>query len=249
MARYKSINDIVNQVAVETGIPKTADIFASNDPSFEQLVYLANAAGYELLQLAPWQTFMREYAFVTQDTDTGKYELPTDFAYMIDQTGWERKENVPVFGPLSAQEWTYLIGRDLVSYTIYASFRLAEGEFWLFPYAAGAQATPDGLDINFEYISRNWVNVNGTPDSYDDKCVNPGDIVLYEPYMFERLLKARFLEARGFDSNKANIQFAMSVESWKGKDKSAPILNAGRGGFSYPYLDTYNNTPDTNYGD
>lgn len=247
MQRFKTIGSIVNQVAVEIGLVRQSDVFASNDPSFDQLTTLANSCGYELLQHEPWQQLTRTYQIVTQVTDTGKYTLPDDFAYITDQTGWERRENVPVTN-LSPQEWTYLLGRDLVSYTIYASFRLNDGEMWIFPYADGSQPPPDGLDINFEYTSRNWVIPESNPTGYDDKVTANNDTVLFEPFMFERLLKTRFLEAKGFDSTKATEQFLLAFQSWSGKDKSAPILNMGRRGWGAPYLSTYGNTPDTGYG-
>jgi hypothetical protein len=246
MARFKTINDIVNQVAVETGLQRQADIFATADASFDQLITLANSCGYELLQSDDWQNFNRTHTIVTQSTDTGIYDLPDDYAYMIDQTAWELTNNVPV-GNLSAQEWTYLKGSDLVSYTIYASFRLNEGKIWIFPYANSSQEVPDGLTLEFEYASRNWVNSHGVQGEYDDKCVNPDDIVLFEPYMFERLLKARFLEARGFDSSMATEQLNRAFTSWVGKDKSAPILDASQRRLTVNYLSDCN-APDTGFG-
>lgn len=243
MARFKSINDICNQVAVEVGVPKTSDVFQATDSAFEQLVALANSCGIELIEEAPWEGLVREHAIVTQGGDDGKYDLPTDFAYMINQTGWDRTNRVMLGGPLSAQEWQYLIGRDLVSQTIYATFREVENQFWLFP-----QPPPIGLRIHFEYISRNWVLVDGNPGEFGDSVNESGDVVLYEPYLFERLLKTRFLEARGFDSSVAENQFNKSLGSWKAKDKGAPVLNAGRTYGGVPYLDSFRNTPDSGFG-
>jgi hypothetical protein len=246
VARFKTINDIVNQVAVETGLQRQADIFATADSSFDQLITLANACGYELLQSNDWQTFTRTHKIVTASTDDGKYDLPDDYAYMVDQTAWELTNSTPM-SSLSPQEWTYLKGSDLVSHTIYASFRLNEGQIWIFPYAGSTTPPPDGLEIEFEYASRNWVNSHGVQGEYDDKCVNPDDIVLFEPYMFERLLKARFLEARGFDSSGATAQLYAAAVSWAGKDKGANILNAGRGRGGANYLSNCN-APDTGFG-
>jgi hypothetical protein len=242
MARFKTINDIVNQVAVEVGIPKTADVFSAADIAFEQLTTLANASGIELLQDEAWQGLVGKLEFTTEVGDDGNYDLPADFAYMINQTGWDRTNNVMLGGPLSAQEWTYLLGRDLVSQTIYATFREVNNQLSLFP-----QPPPVGLDISFEYITRNWVSVNGTP-TYADETVGPADVVLYEPFMFERLLKLRFLEARGFDTATATQQFDRAQQSWAGKDKGAPILNAARTYGGVPYLDGFRNTPDTGFG-
>lgn len=243
MARFKTINDICNQVAVETGIPKTVDVFTATEIAFEQLTTLANSCGYELLQDEGWQGLTREHQITTQAGDDGKYDLPDDFAYMINQTGWDRTNNVPLAGPLSAQEWQYLEGRDLVSQTIYASFRELENQFWLFP-----QPPPVGVDIHFEYVSRNWVLAKGEPDNYTDRVTQPSDVVLYEPYLFERLLKLRFLGARGFDTSAALEQYMTAMTSWAGKDKGAPILNAGRSRGGLPYLDGFRSVPDTGYG-
>jgi len=243
MARFKSINDICNQIAIEIGIPKAIDVFSSADIAFEQLTTLSNSIGYELLQNAPWEGLVREHSFVTAEDDTGVYELPADWGYMINQTGWDRTNNVMLGGPLSAQEWQYLLGRDLVSQTIYATFREFQNKFNLFP-----QPPPTGLAIHFEYISRNWVLVNGVEDVFEDKVVNPADVVLYEAHLFERLLKLRFLEARGFDTTNAMAAYDVAFISWTGKDKGAPILNAGRTYGGVPYLDGFRNLPDTNYG-
>lgn len=243
MARFKSINDICNQVAVEIGVPKTADVFATSDATFIQLTTLASACGYELLQDENWEGLVRTHEFTTENGDSGKYDLPDDFGYMINQTHWDRTNNVMVGGPLTAQEWTYLLGRDLVSQTIYATFRERENQFWLFP-----QPPPVGLEIAFEYVSRNWVVVKGEAGVFSDMVQNPSDVVLYEAFLFERLLKMRFLESRGFDTTAAAASYMKAMDAWTGKDKGAPMLNAGRTYGGVPYLDGFRNTPDTNFG-
>ena len=116
-------NDTLNRVAAEVGLTPIPDPWGSPKQEFEQMRYLLNIAGEELSQLYQWEFLMREHQIITSSSDTGNYDLPADFLYMINQTGWERAENVPLFGPLSPQDWQYLLGRDLVSYTIYASFR------------------------------------------------------------------------------------------------------------------------------
>jgi hypothetical protein len=241
--RFKTINQIVNQVALETGIPKQSDIFASNDPATAQLIALSNACGYELLQDEAWEGLARLKEFTTQSGDDGKYDLPDDFAYILNQTAWDRTNNVPLGGPLSAQEWEALQGRDLVSSTIYATFREVENQFWIYP-----QPPKVGIDIAYEYTSRNWVNVNGTGTAFSDEVTNSADTVLYEPHLFERLLKMRFLEARGFDTSMAAAQYEKSFVSWAGKDKGGPVLNAGRRHSGIPYLDGLYNTPDSGFG-
>ena len=242
--KFKTAGDLINQVAVEVGLPKTTDPYTSVDPGMQQLVVLLATCGNELLEDYDWQVLRRVAKFTTEDPNTGIYPLPADFGYMIPQTGWELKSNEPLFGPLSPQTWSYLLGRDLVTSTIYASFRLTENKLYLFP-----QPAPAGLEISYEYISTNWVENSQSPGTYLDAPLRSSDIVLYVPRIISRLLKLRFLQARGFANEKEVDDFLQTVENWKSKDKSAPVLNAGGGGFGFPYLDPYNNVPDTRYGD
>lgn len=235
-------NNILNRVAAEVGLPTAVDPYSSQDPNFVQMTYLLNIAGEELSQLYPWEFLAREHQILTSDTDSGDYPLPVDFLYMLNQTGWERSENVPLFGPLSAQDWQYLLGRDLVNQTIYASFRIQEGQFTIFP-----QPPPNGLDIHFEYQSKNWVidSTTGTPTS--DAVKTGADIPLFDRTLISRALKVKYLEAKGFDSNKAQDDFNQMYQMLTSHDKGADVLSAGRRRVGYPYLSPYN-LPDTGYG-
>jgi hypothetical protein len=240
MARLATANDIINRVAVECGLLKDPSPVESSDESFVQLTELLNAAGQELVELFPWQILVKQHQIVTQDGDSGVYDLPDDFSYMIDQTGWERSNTAPLGGPLTAQDWTYLQGRDLVSSTIYASFRLDENKFHVYP-----QPPQSNWDINFEYISRNWMK-SGAVEG--DILVTGADTVLYEPILVQKFLKVKFLSARGFDTAAAVIEFENMFNSRTGKDRGAAILSAGGYSRGFPYLDTYRNIGDTGYG-
>ena len=245
VSRFISNNDIVNRVAVEVGLTPVADVFATEDPAFRQLTYLLTTSVQELMEMYPWQVLTREYQLTTVVDQQGELDLPQDFGYMIDQTGWDRSNNVPLIGPLSAQDWTYLLGRDLVGSTIYASFRFDQDKLFIFPNSP----MPAGVDINFEYISRNLIQeAASSPVTYTDEALKAADIPQFPPHLITRFLKAKFLEAKGFDSQKAEDSFWQAFYSWSGKDNSAAILNAGRGWRGFPYLDMWRNLPDTGFG-
>ena len=146
-------------------------------------------------------------------------------------------------GPLSAQDWTYLKGRNLVSQSIYASFRLMDNKFDLFPQ----NPVPAGLDINFEYISRNWVQEQNAGPQKDFISIGT-DIVKYEPILIVKFLKCKFLESKGFDTTAARTEFENMFSSRTGKDTGAPILNAASSSRGFPYLQPYANTSDTGFG-
>ena len=235
-------NECLNRVAAEIGVAPVVDPFASVDPTFIQLRYLLHTAGEELYQAYPWELLNRSHQITTTALDTGDYDLPDDFGYMINQTGWERNQNVPLWGPLSPQDWTYLLGRDLVNQTIYASFRFSEGQFKLFP-----QPPPDGLDVNFEYISCAWVSDGLVPVTYKKECTTGSDIPLFDKTLITRYTKVKILEAKGFDSTKAQDDFNQTFSFITGLDKGAEILNMGRNR-GFPYLNAWRNLPDTGYG-
>ncbi len=245
LAAIITANDILNRVAAEVGIAPVADPYASTDPVFVKLQYLLTTAGEELVIAHPWEFLVRSHQILTLLGDSGDYDLPDDFAYMINQTGWERNENVPLGGPLSAQDWTYLKGRDLAQNTLYASFRLAQGKFNVYP-----DPVPVGLDINFEYVSTEWVVPNGEaiPSvNAQVKVILGSDTPLFDKTLITRYVKLKYLESSGFDTTKAQDDFAQSFSFLTGKDKGAPVVNAGRGTRVYPYL-SYYNLPDTGYG-
>jgi len=243
-SRFQSINDIVNHVAVEVGMTKVVDVFSSADPAFVQLTTLLTTCVQELMEMYDWQILTRSYSYTTGVGETGDLALPSDFDAMIPQTGWERSENVPLIGPLSAQDWTYLLGRDLVGSTIYASFRLDQNQFRIFPN----DPMPAGLNINFEYTSRNLIQIAAAPTTYTDTATTGADVVMFSPHMIRSMLKMKFLEAKGFDSMKASDSFWAAFQANTGKDNSAPILTAGGFRGMVPYLDAYRNIGDSGYG-
>ncbi len=246
MPKHKTANAIINQVASELSLPKQTSVFSSSDESFTTLISLTNACGIELLPLTRWQQLIGSDTIVTTSSDDGKYDLPSDFGYMIDQTGWEATNRRPAMGSLTAQEWTYLKGRNFTASTIHVSFRQAESKLWIYPYALGEVATPDGLEISYEYVKRNWVYTNGQSDLPTDEISSDADLILYESHLFERLLKVRFLEAKGFDTTAAVKQLVAAADFWLGNDRSSKPINLAHS-YGVPFLG-YLNIPDSGYG-
>lgn len=245
MPRFDTAGTIINQAAAEVGLVPVSNPFSSTDPSFVQLVYLLTSAGRELVGAHQWQRFVQTHTITTTALDTGDYDLPADFGWIIDQTGWSPTSGgtgLPLGGPLSEQDWTYLVNTNLASSTIYVSFKQAQGQFQVLP-----QPPPSGIDISFEYMSRYWVATAAAPTVLAaDSVTATDDVVLFEPVMIVKLLKLRFLEAKGFDTTAALGQFANVFSQWTGKDTTTPVLNTARVR-TFPYLG-WRNVPETNYG-
>jgi hypothetical protein len=241
MARFYTVNDIINRAAVEAGLlPDPSPVLSTNE-SFVQLSALLNSCGQEMVDLHPWQGLIKEFEISTSGADTGLYPLPDDFGYMIDQTGWERTNTRPLGGPLSPQDWTYLKGRGLVTQTLWANFRLVENEFAIYPN----DPVMGGLEISFEYVNINWIRSGGQSL---DQFQAGGDTVLFPPIMMIKFLKSKYLEANGFDSSSARMEFDNMFLSLTSKDAGAKLLNAGSASRGEYYLNAYKNVNNTGYG-
>jgi hypothetical protein len=201
--------------------------------------YLINTAGEELSQSYPWE-FLRKEATITTD-GSGDYDLPTDFLYMMNQTAWDRTNDNPVYGPLSAQDWQHLEGRGLSNSTSYVAFRLKEDKISLYP-----QATT-GTTIAYEYINRNWVLDSTTGTTYADSVQTGADTPQFNRTLLARMLKVKFLEAKGFDTSKAQADLNQSFQLLVARNKGAPVLNTVSMSQRQPYLN-YDSIPDTGYG-
>jgi len=243
MSRYLPVNEIINRAAVECGLLSSPDPVSDTNDSFVQLVGLLNSSGQELCELNDWPVLIKNYSITTASTDSGSYDLPEDFNYMIDQTGWDRTNRFPVIGPVSAQGWTWLEGRNLISQTIYASFRMLDGKIDLYP-----SPPPDNLNLTFEYVSRSWLKEAGASEPNISTITAGSNICMLDPLLSIKFLKLKFLQAKGFDYSAAALEFDTLLGSRIGKATGAQILNASQYNRGMRYITPYGNTGDTNFG-
>lgn len=251
MARYETAGVLINRTAVACGLNRESDPFYSVDPAFIQLVELANQLGQMLLHYNFWELLQRQHSFTTQAGDTGIYDLPEDFAYMLDQTGWQKSDPGaawPLLGPASPQVWSYLTASQLYDVTLYVWFQQANNKLNLWP-----QPPPEGIPIQYMYVSRNWV-IDGQSDPqnpvYKDNVAAYADIVRYDPVLFVKGLRLAFLEAKGFDTTKAQDEYQIVFDAISSHNKPAPVLSLNGNGAlgSWKPLDSWFNVPETGYG-
>lgn len=231
--------DVINNVAVEVGLDAATDPFSSTDKSMVQLVYLLNTSMRELGVVREWQEFRREKTFTTAGPDTGIYDLPVDFERMVKQTHWDRTNDNPISGSVSAQEWQWL--QTQTSTPIYASFRQMQNKLYFYPAPLDV-----GLAIAYEYQSTNYV-YSPSNVAYQAKALVAADVVQYDQTLIERKLKVKFLSAKGFDSAAARAELKEVLNGRFGTNVVGKILDAGSPRGSSQLLTDYN-LPRTGYG-
>lgn len=240
MPRYTTANDIISRAAVEVGLGPITDAVSGTSEQSIQLKGLLDGAGQELVELYDWQQLNKEWLFNTIEGQSD-YPLPEDFSRMNNQTGWDLTNQVPVGGPLTPQDWSYFVGRELISQNIYISFRLDSDFFKIYP----SPPTP-GLNLRFEYTSRYWVK----PASGDntETIQNGSDVILYDPILMIKFLKCKWLESKSMDASSARMEFDNLFEARTSGNKGAQKLNAGSVRRGINYINPWLNGPDTNYG-
>jgi hypothetical protein len=241
MARFETANALINRAAVEVGLNADNDPVGSSDETYVQMQALLDSLGQELVNLYDWPILVRSLTIDTSIDGSGIYDLPDDWDHMINQTQWDTVNTVPVLGPLSPQQWTYLEGTNLVSQTIYATLRQFDNKLQLYP-----QPVPKTI-ITLEYISRNWVMEQGQTVPNQDSVSTGSDFVMFDPLLAVKMLKMKYLQAKGLPSQDAAMEFDTMLQARMSKSTGAPMLNAGRSLRRYPYI-TGCNAPDTGYG-
>lgn len=215
--QYWSALDILKQVCGELGLPTMTTAVASDNVQGIQLLAALNAAGSELLTYYPWQQLVGEWTF-SSIADQDQYNLPSDWAYFVDQTQWDRTNHWPMLGPKTPQEWAWLKGGLVASFPR-TRYRVMGNKFVIFPKPT---STDPVFTFAMEYIKGTWVQ-SGTDYTY--KVTLDGDIVMYDPWLMIKFTKLKFYQLKGFDITHVKADFMRVYDSLTGKDSGAPTLS------------------------
>lgn len=247
---YDTAADVIALACVECGLTPVADPYASLADDQIQMRTLLNQCGRELYAIHQWQQFVKTHTISTGtqpeiDNPLGQYPLPDDFGYFINQTGWTPTNvgmGLPLGGPMTQQQYTYLVATNLASSTIYVSFLIAEGVLQFLPTPA-----PASIDITFQYISNGWVDALGGGSDFNTSATDPTDLIMFEPILISKMLAARFKQAKGLDASATLEQFQAMFALFSGVNVSAPVLSLTRRN-SFPYLNAWTNVPQSGFG-
>lgn len=167
------------------------------------------------------------------------YSMPTDFAYFITQTFWDRTFRWQLLGPLSAQEWQVL--KSGISPTgPRKRFRVMNNLFYLDPLPSDSTSTEV-----FEYYSNAWCqSLAGASQS---KWTADTDYYTLDDDCFVLGIKWRFKAAKGLDYEQEKKTYDDACQrkiARNGGNRDIP-LNASASGLR---LLNNSNCPDTGFG-
>lgn len=227
LARYKTVGEILNKAGLALGLEEVADPVASSDAEWKRLVQLLNDAGQDLAQTYEWSNLLVE-KIITGDGVTTTYDLPADFAGMVEQTGWNRNTLFPLAGPLSPQLWQYRTANAVKP--IYAEFRMDQNQIRFL------QAIASGQVVAFEYKSRAWLrpaasglgNGNTLGIAGSDEVAVTGDFVLFDPLLARTAVVLAWREENGFDTTKAQEAYQRALDRAQDRSQSMPVLRLSR---------------------
>lgn len=195
----------------------------SADPKVLQAVEYINEAGQELAARATWQALTTESTFntvATQSQGVITALAGPDFAFIVNNTVWDRTRRRPVFGPKSDAQWQQLMAQ--FNQGPYLQYRIRGNQFLILP------VPPAGDAIYFEWVTKYWATdltgMVGATSFTQDTDISKLDervLTLDALWRFKRANKLSYDE----DYQKAED----AIEDLIGRDGSKPTLNLGGG--------------------
>lgn len=150
-----SILTIVQNAHKRLGLASPSTVYGNTETLVIQFLALLEEAGKEIRDRWQWPQCNKEASITLVSAQAG-YELPDDFSYRINSTDWDRTNQWPTIGLISAPEWQ----RWKSGITTTPSRKLARikgpitNKYTLHP-------TPDSGDAGdtlvYEFQSRNWL--------------------------------------------------------------------------------------------
>lgn len=239
--------NLTNGSAIITNIPSTAAITAGTFVVTGSAIPVA-ARVLSVDSLTQITMDMAATGNATATTLTfakDTYPEATDFDRFINGTAWDRTNRWALLGPDSPQLDEYHRS-GIVTTGPRRHFRqvgnLSAGTYRLWPPPATVD-TP--FQIAWEYISLNWVRVNGG-STLAASMTADADTPLLDSQALILGTKWRFLEAKGIPTaSSMQVEYRDYVAQLIARDGGAPTLNMGRR--FEPYLLSPWNVQDANF--
>lgn len=217
--------DIVKSVALKVGVTVPTAAVGSNDQNIQQIIGFVNEDGQELAARYSWQELTKEATFNTVAAESQGLITAlagADFAFVLNETMWDRATRRPVFGPKVPAEWQQLKAQYMTG--PWSQYRIRGNQVLFIPIPAVGHA------IYFEWVSKYWATASGALGTQTALAADT-DIAILDERLIALGAVWRYKQTKrlaydeDFDKAEAAIADAM------GRNASKPTLNlAGSAG-------------------
>lgn len=150
-----SLLTMIQGACDELTLPRPTVVVAATDEQVRQLLRIAQVEGRSLAKRHGWQALSTEQSFTTTATavQVTASAIPSDLAWIVPETMWNRTLKRRVYGPIDKQEWQETQGTSITQ--VNPAFRIRGNTILITP-------TPTtGQSIFYEYISTKWCQSSG----------------------------------------------------------------------------------------
>lgn len=215
-----SLLTLVKQFCNRTGLTEPATVMGSTDDQIKQIRALLEEEGNDLAQRGSWEGLTQQ-ASLTTVADETQGALTTiasnGFRYIKNATIWDRTNKLPVYGPLSDQEWQAV--KALVQTGPRYSWRIRGGQLIVNPVPTA------GYAWYFEYVSQYWI-LGADLTTYKQYFTLDTDTLLLPETLLLMGLRWRWKKEKGFEYAEDFRTYEMQVKDALGRDGGKQVLYA-----------------------
>ena len=165
------------------------------------------------------------------------YNMPADFARIVNRTAFNKDMRWSMIGPKSPQEWQWLKASYLTNGPR-QRYRIMGNLFEIWPMPTNNQI------LGFEYQSNGYVQ--DTAGNSKSTFTADTDVCLFPDILMQLCCRMFFMEQKGMDTTAVASQLSRYISKFKAQNAGADILSMAP---QYPnQLLSQANLPDTGFG-
>ena len=209
---------IIQTVAKRVGLTAPTSAIGSTITDIIQLIALCEEEGQEQARY-PYQVLQQEATFTTAATQIQSTlaACTTGFGYIVNDTIWNRTLRRPVYGPSTQQSWQQQKAMQING--PFNTFRIQNGNINFYPTPVAGQS------CYFEYISKNWITLNGGGTS--STFANDADVPMLDDQLVTLGTIWRYKAAKGLSYSEDFAKYERQRMDIEARDASKPILSMG----------------------
>lgn len=205
-----SLLSVVQAACRRLSLDLPSVVVSSTDPIIQQMRGMADEMGREAARSHAWTALTREQTFTTVAAETQPGVIPADFDRFVNESWWNRTQQRPLRGPLSAEQWQR--EKATVTSVVFDAFRLRGGAFLMRP-------TPTaGHTIAFEYVSTHWVDTDADGTGDASAYAADTDAAVLSEELLTLAVIWRWRQAKGLDYAEELANYDRMLADLKARD-------------------------------